>query len=37
MKRIADTSILVRYITTDDENLLIKANDIISSGVEVFK
>ena len=35
MKRIADTNILVRYLTGDDEKAAAKATEIISNGVGV--
>ena len=36
MKRIADTNILVRYLTGDDEKAAAKATEIIKTGVEVI-
>lgn len=36
MRRIADTNILVRYLTWDDEKAAVKAMEIIKEGVEVL-
>ena len=36
MRRIADTNILVRYLTGDDQEAAIKATAIIKNGVEVL-
>ena len=36
MRRIADTDIIVRYLTGDDEQSSAKAADIISSGIEML-
>ena len=35
MRRIADTNILVRYLTGDDEKAAAKATEIIRKGVEI--
>lgn len=35
MRRIADTNILVRYLTGDDEKSAAKATEIIKSGIEI--
>lgn len=35
MRRIADTNILVRYLTEDDAKAVAKATEIIRNGVEV--
>lgn len=36
MRRIADTNILVRYLTRDDEKAADKAAEIIRGGVEIL-
>ena len=36
MRRIADTNILIRYLTGDDEKAAAKATEIIRKGVEVI-
>ena len=36
MRKIADTNILVRYLTGDDEKNKTKAAEIIKNGVEVI-
>ena len=36
MRRIADTNILVHYLTWDDEKAAVKAMEIIKEGVEVL-
>ena len=36
MRRIADTNILVRYLTGDDAKAAAKATEIIRNGVEVI-
>lgn len=36
MRRIADTNILVRYLTGDDAKVAAKATEIIRNGVEVI-
>lgn len=36
MRRIADTNILVRYLTGDDETATAKAMEIIGRGVEIL-
>ena len=35
MRRIADTNILVRYLTGDDEKAAAKATEIIRKGIEI--